>query len=1683
MKKTLKLWSLLIAISMVFSLLTVFGGMVSFGAGTIEIDTAEKLRKIGRDAAYPMDGDYVLTADIDLSAEEWLPIGVAAVSDTNEVVFTGTFDGQGHVISGMHTGTASEAVATTANAWGLFSYLKDATVKNVAFKDVYFNVGINASNTNMALGAACGLIAGASTIENVAVLSGTIQDVISTHQTRVAGIAGAYTGTSAIRISNCFNAATIVAKHSRDYKSSYAIAAGILGNPKKDEAHTVSNCFNMGKISSFGAYTGTSPSNQSFTGNIITFAGKDSTAINATLSNNMALEGLLTNTGSSTSYSKDAAATTLVSGEAAKSAASFKALTDVENGSVWVCTDGKYPMLKTFEKYAIAVPGMDAGVIHISTADQLRLIGRDDKYPMHGDYVLDADIDLSDKEWVPIGSENTVFFTGTFDGNGHVISNLHIGTKTEVKEISDANIYAYGMFSYLGADAEISNLLLKDVCINIKCTGRTNLAVGAVAGYSNATGWSLKNIAVLSGYIAGANQRQNRVGGILGATTNKTTAATIENCFNGATIVSGYTNTSGNCYAGAAGIVGFADAKNLAVKNCMNIGSIITTQSGSGKNCGSIGTILAYPSTSATIKTALNTGSTLSNSFSVENLLSYDTTSTYTDYFDVDASTVTLVSVENAKKASSFKALTDVENGSIWVCEEGKYPMLKIFANYAVTVSDTGVTPPPVVPDPEPDPEPVEPIEIRTEAELRKIGVDAAYPLDGSYILMADIDMTNSPEWVAIGGVGFFSGTFNGNGHAIIGLHIGTKTSPKVTADADLYSYGLFSNLGEKAHVSNLLFKDICINVSATGRTNVAIGAVAGYSNKAGVVIENVAVVSGFLKGSCQRQTRVAGILGVTRHADGSLIRNCYNGAEIQGTYTSTATSCYVSVAGIVGFYESAGENPGIVNCFNAGKVVALKTSGTTNYSSIGAIAALAKTSSSAFGDQAAISNSYTIKNLLDYDELHPDRISQFASDANSAKVKALAPVVAGIAQAYAGLVNGSDGAWTAKDGFYPMLTIFKDHAVAVDVEGDIESYLKEILKEQYISNALTQDAINAVVKDALGDSFTVNTCTLELVKATAAKNGTYKISVAFTDGVKNYSVVLDGTFALPKIEYTFRTEQKGLAEGTVKVTDPAYRTELSYALYWGTAEGLLEGYASIASKSGLKVSGTVLTYEFPDRVVIPEKATHLWVVVDGTPVVSYAIPASRALVLKNLIYNYGMLSDIHFYDSGAPVAFTPAMNLFASAQVKFMASTGDFSNSGTSGNWRSFTSAYTAGGWTFPVWTATGNHDILKWNIADTVTPTQAMSYLKGALETYANADYTQDKNGNKYKVTVSEKYPDYDYTVEFGDDLFIYMGIGAFRNDSPKNVDQHLALDQLKWLDGVLSDYYEKSDVYGRVYLVFHYYTMESGFGMYQNGSTSGTEWSRNMNGFMTSGYNSSEELYKILSKYPNVIHFSGHTHRVFEKNNNLSVTRKYIRVNDNGNYKKASDPLGYVAVHVPGLRANEEGYLVSVYENGVLLTGYNFGTGEVVPSASFFLSNDEVGTQLRTNEASGNVEYAQLYGEWQKLIAQSDLKDAQGKAFELRVNDTHVQWKYTDETAWRDLIAQADLTDKEGNAAELKTENGYIKVRYGTGNWADLAELKAAPENPGTSDVSSSFFAVAAALAVVAGGAVIFLKKKVA
>jgi hypothetical protein len=59
---------------------------------------------------------------------------------------------------------------------------------------------------------------------------------------------------------------------------------------------------------------------------------------------------------------------------------------------------------------------------------------------------------------------------------------------------------------------------------------------------------------------------------------------------------------------------------------------------------------------------------------------------------------------------------------------------------------------------------------LSSAEELAKIGVDEAYPLDGAYYLVADIDLPEG-EWTPIGSLEApFSGVFDGNGRTIRGL-------------------------------------------------------------------------------------------------------------------------------------------------------------------------------------------------------------------------------------------------------------------------------------------------------------------------------------------------------------------------------------------------------------------------------------------------------------------------------------------------------------------------------------------------------------------------------------------------------------------------------------------------------------------------------------------------------------------------------------------------------------------------------------------------------------------------------------------------------------------------------------------------------------------------------------------------
>lgn len=81
----------------------------------VEINTVSDLRNIASD----LSESYVLMKDLDLKNEDWTPIG------TEEEPFTGTFNGNGHLIEGLK-------IESDENCQGLFGMTHQASISNLA---------------------------------------------------------------------------------------------------------------------------------------------------------------------------------------------------------------------------------------------------------------------------------------------------------------------------------------------------------------------------------------------------------------------------------------------------------------------------------------------------------------------------------------------------------------------------------------------------------------------------------------------------------------------------------------------------------------------------------------------------------------------------------------------------------------------------------------------------------------------------------------------------------------------------------------------------------------------------------------------------------------------------------------------------------------------------------------------------------------------------------------------------------------------------------------------------------------------------------------------------------------------------------------------------------------------------------------------------------------------------------------------------------------------------------------------------------------------------------------------------------------------------------------------------------------------------------------------------------------
>lgn len=82
------------------------------------------------------------------------------------------------------------------------------------------------------------------------------------------------------------------------------------------------------------------------------------------------------------------------------------------------------------EEAASAEEAIKDNVIEIHTAEQLLEISKQvnlgDSFYCNGNYRLLEDLDLQNKRWIPIGTDELTPFCGSFDGNGHAIKNLFV---------------------------------------------------------------------------------------------------------------------------------------------------------------------------------------------------------------------------------------------------------------------------------------------------------------------------------------------------------------------------------------------------------------------------------------------------------------------------------------------------------------------------------------------------------------------------------------------------------------------------------------------------------------------------------------------------------------------------------------------------------------------------------------------------------------------------------------------------------------------------------------------------------------------------------------------------------------------------------------------------------------------------------------------------------------------------------------------------------------------------------------------------------------------------------------------------------------------------------------------------------------------------------------------------------
>ena len=393
---------------------------------------------------------------------------------------------------------------------------------------------------------------------------------------------------------------------------------------------------------------------------------------------------------------------------------------------------------------------------------------------------------------------------------------------------------------------------------------------------------------------------------------------------------------------------------------------------------------------------------------------------------------------------------------------------------------------------------------------------------------------------------------------------------------------------------------------------------------------------------------------------------------------------------------------------------------------------------------------------------------------------------------------------------------------------------------------------------------------------------------------------------------YSFENDVRGNAHGTILLNVPNNGDALgNYSIYWGDDNGKLPEYEAITYLE-ITESSNVKTYEFSPLNAIPDNATRIIAIHKDIISADFKIPDSKRLNINNKLFSYGALSDIHIDGDDDDDGFTKSdfakeISYFETNGAVAICNSGDITRDGYEHDVAAILPFIN--NTNLPIYTARGNHD----NAND-------CSGLDNEL--YLSIE----PNGNLF-------------LKEINGEIFIFCGIISSSSSNSSIFNDA----QITQLSAWLKTYKDR-----RVFLYEHLFFGETGniYNLYSG------------NGMSDSG--NAGEFKKLMSKYRNVILFTGHSHLEFSLQRlgvHANISQRTDTLCHRVHIPSASRPR-YNAINTPDIKENTytynlgaQGYLIDVYEDFIILKGMDFTKGKNLPYATYILDTTPISIENLT------------------------------------------------------------------------------------------------------------------------------------